>query len=73
MENRITLSATEAANALGISRSKLYEVLRREDADFSFMLGGRRLISRAKLEAWVEKQTENPHSNAGFVEFGGDK
>ena len=58
MGDRITLSAAEAATLLGISKTKLYEIMRREDCDFAFMLGGRRLISRTKLEAWVERQTE---------------
>ncbi len=57
-EDRIALNATEAAALIGISKSKMYEVLKSDDCDFAFMLGGRRLISRAKLEAWVERQTE---------------
>ncbi len=55
---RIALSASEAAETLGISKSKMYELIKSEDCDFAFMLGGRRLISRSKLEAWVERQTE---------------
>lgn len=55
---KIALSATEAANLIGISKSKMYELIKSEDCDFAFMLGGRRLISRSKLEAWVERQTE---------------
>lgn len=58
MDGKITLSAAEAAMLLGISKTMLYEIMRREDCDFSFMLGGRRLISRSKLEAWVARQTE---------------
>lgn len=57
MTDRITLSAAEAAETLGISKTKMYEIMRREDADFAFMLGGRRLINRSKLEAWVDRQT----------------
>ena len=55
---RIALSASEAADMIGISKSKMYELIKSEDCDFAFMLGGRRLISRSKLEAWVERQTE---------------
>ena len=55
---KIALSTTEAASLIGISKSKMYELIKREDCDFAFMLGGRRLISRSKLEAWVERQTE---------------
>ena len=58
MTERITLSPAEAAAALGVSKTTMYEILRREDCDFSFMLGGRRLIYRDKLEAWVARQTE---------------
>ena len=58
MPDRITLSAAEAAETLGISKTKMYEIMKQEDCDFAFMLGGRRLISRAKLEAWIDRQTE---------------
>ena len=58
MTERITLSAAEAAAILGISKTKMYELMKREDCDFAFMLGGRRLISRSRLEAWIEKQAE---------------
>ena len=62
MTDRITLSAAEAAETLGISKTKMYELMKRSDADFAFMLGGRRLINRSKLEAWIDRQTE---TNAG--------
>ena len=58
MNDRIALSVTEAASLIGLSKSKMYEVIRSEDCDFCFTVGGRRLISRSKLEAWVERQTE---------------
>ena len=58
MTDRITLSAAEAAATLGISKTKMYEIMKRSDCDFAFMLGGRRLISRSKLEAWIDRQTE---------------
>ena len=58
MTERITLSASEAAAILGISKTKMYELMKREDCDFAFMLGGRRLISRSRLEAWIERQVE---------------
>ena len=58
MTDRIALSVSEAAALIGISKSKMYELINCKDCDFAFMLGGRRLISRAKLEAWVERQTE---------------
>lgn len=58
MNNQIAISVVEAAALIGVSKSKMYEIVKREDCDFSFMLGGRRLISRAKLEAWIDRQTE---------------
>ena len=58
MADRITLSAAEAAETLGISKTKMYEIMKQPDVDFSFMLGGRRLINRAKLEEWIDRQTE---------------
>lgn len=58
IERKIALSVSEAAELIGISKAKMYEVIRRADCDFSFMLGGRRLINRSKLEAWIDRQTE---------------
>ncbi len=58
MDERLALSVPEAAAIIGISKSKMYELIKRADCDFAFMLGGRRLISRAKLEAWIDRQTE---------------
>lgn len=55
---KIALSVVESAALIGVSKTKMYEIIRREDCDFVFMLGGRRLISRAKLEAWIDRQTE---------------
>ena len=55
---RIALSVQEAAAMLGVSKTKMYELIKRQDCDFAVMLGGRRLISRAKLEAWIDRQTE---------------
>ncbi len=54
---KIALSASEAAELISVSKSKMYEILRQDDCDFAFMIGGRRLISRTKLEAWIERQT----------------
>ena len=34
------------------------EIINRDDCDFAFMLGGRRLINRAKLEAWIDRLAE---------------
>ena len=55
-KDRLTFNVTEAAAALGISRPKMYELLRSGEIP-SFQIGTRRLISRAGLAAWVEPQT----------------
>ena len=58
MDQKIALSVTEAAEIIGVGKSTMYELIKRGDCDFAFMLGGRRLISRAKLEEWVYRQAE---------------
>lgn len=58
LENRIALSVPEAAALIGVSKSKMYEIMRQKDADFALQLGGRKLISRTRLEAWVERKAE---------------
>ncbi len=57
MNERIALSVPDAAALIGVSKTKMYEIMKREDCDFALMLGGRRLISRSKLEAWIDRQT----------------
>ena len=66
MIEKIALSVPEAAALIGVSKSKFYEIIHREDADFTFQLGGRRLVSRTKLEAWIDRQTRNQHSSTAF-------
>ena len=53
---RLTFNVSEAAAALGISRPKMYELLRSGEIP-SFQIGTRRLISRAGLAEWVERQS----------------
>ena len=52
---RLALNVTEAAACLGISRPKMYELMRQSDFP-SFQIGTRRLISRQGLAEWVERQ-----------------
>lgn len=55
--DKIALNVTEAAEALGVSRPTVYQLCRR--ADFpAARVGGRVLIPKSKLQAWLEKQTE---------------
>lgn len=58
MEGKIALSVPDAAALIGVSKSKMYEIINRDDCDFAFMLGGRRLVSRARLEAWIDRQSD---------------
>lgn len=51
----LTYSVTEAAKALGVSRSTMYNLIHSEGFP-TFPVGGRRLISRELLAAWVRAQ-----------------
>lgn len=51
----LTYSVTEAAQALGISRRSMYNLLHQEGFP-TLMVGGRRLISRELLVEWVREQ-----------------
>ena len=52
---KLALSVTETAEALGLSRPSVYRLLQREDFPV-FQVGGRRLVSRRGLEEWIDKQ-----------------
>lgn len=58
MENtreKLTLSVAEAAQMLGISAPKAYELTHR--ADFpAFRIGNRTLVNRRLLEKWVDRE-----------------
>lgn len=56
--DKLTISVREAAQKVGISASKMYE-LARSDGFPSFTVGKRLLISAKGLEQWVEKQASN--------------
>ena len=66
MIEKIALSVQEAAAMIGVSRAKMYDIMRREDADFSLQIGSRRLVSRTKLEAWINRQAEMQHDGACY-------
>ncbi len=55
MAEKLTLSVTEAAQALGVSRGAMYELIHREDFP-TLKVGARRLISRELLADWVRVQ-----------------
>lgn len=58
MTEKLALSVTEAAEALGISRRSMYELLNREDFPAALKIGRRRLISRELLAEWIRTQAE---------------
>jgi excisionase family DNA binding protein len=54
--DRLTYTVTEAARALGISRSYCYELVQQGALPF-LPLGRRRVIPRSALEDYVAQQT----------------
>ncbi len=57
----LTYNVTEAAEALGISRRAMYNLINREDFP-TLKVGSRRLISRELLAQWVRDQVEKERS-----------
>ena len=53
---KMTLSVSDAAVVLGVSRPSVYRLIRSEGFPV-FKIGTRTLISRAGLSEWIEKQT----------------
>ena len=60
--NRLTYSCEEAAEALGVSRGKMYELVR-SDGFPTVRCGGCLRVSNKGLEKWVEIQAERGWSN----------
>ena len=63
----LTYSVTEAAEALGISRRSMYELINREGFP-TLKVGGRRLISRELLAEWVRVQAGGQKEAAPSVD-----
>ena len=59
---KLTYSVKEAAEALGVSESKMYQIIRMEGFPL-INLGGRRLVSVKGLARWVEEMASG--STAG--------
>ena len=55
MVEKLTYSVTEAAEALGVSRPTMYELIHREGFP-SLKVGNRILISRKRLAEWIDQQ-----------------
>ena len=64
MTEKLVYSVTEAAEALGVSRPTMYELIHREGFP-SLKVGRRVLISRQRLAEWVDQQAgkERLHEN----------
>ena len=54
MNEKITLSVTEAAAVLGVSRPTVYQLIHRQDFP-AFKVGARTMIPRSSLEEWAER------------------
>ncbi len=59
----LTYTVTEAAEALGISRRSMYDLLHKEGFP-TLKVGGRRLISRELLAEWVRTQAGGQNNTA---------
>ena len=60
--NPLTYSVQEAAQALGVSTSKMYELIRAQDFP-TVRCGHRCRVSIKGLEAWVEAQARKGWDN----------
>lgn len=59
MENKMLLSISEAAAALGISRPTVYQLIHADDGFPIIRVGGRVLIPTKQLEDWIDAQVRN--------------
>ena len=50
------LSLLEAVDYTGVGRDKLREISDREDCNFVFWAGNKRLLNREKLEEYLDRQ-----------------
>lgn len=56
-QERLTLSVPEAAEMIGVSASKMYEIVRTQGFP-AIRVGKRVLVNAKKLEAWLDEMTE---------------
>lgn len=54
--NKLTYDAGEIAEILGISKSKAYDLLHREDFP-TLHIGKRLMVVRAKFNVWLEEHS----------------
>lgn len=55
--DKLTLSVPEAAALIGVSASKMYEIVRIQGFP-AIRVGKRVLVNAKKLEAWLDEMTE---------------
>lgn len=61
MQNEpVTMNIREAANYLGIGVNKMYELAHSEDFTAALRIGKRILISREKLQDWIDENAGKP-------------
>lgn len=58
----LTYSVAEAAQALGVSKSEVYNLVHREDFP-AFQLAGKWRIAKVSLAAWVEREASRSTRN----------
>lgn len=63
----LAYSVTEAAQALGVSRNTMYNLIHQEGFP-TLVVGGRRLISRELLAEWVRVQAGGQKGAAPVLE-----
>ena len=56
-QERLTLSVPEAAALIGVSPSKMYEIVRIEGFP-AIRVGKRVLVNAKRLEVWLDEMTE---------------
>ena len=56
-QERLTLSVPEAAALIGVSTSKMYEIVRSEGFP-AIRVGKRVLVNAKRLEVWLDDMTE---------------
>ena len=56
-QGKLTLSVPEAAALIGVSASKMYEIVRIQGFP-AIRVGKRVLVNAKKLEAWLDEMTE---------------
>jgi excisionase family DNA binding protein len=62
MNKPICLRVNDAAAYIGIGRSKMYEMIDNGEIE-TVEIGGRRLVTRASLDALLEKQLAAPRKS----------